>query len=388
MEHRALWRFGSLVRADPAAFARWSGNRLSPPRFRKEVNMSREHQQVVGSFVVTAALALGAAACAEEQQQQQPRAATSPPPTPTSETQPSAGQVAAAPQTFTMMPPSGTKFTRIERRRFEAALVGTPLTRRHEEELTWKVSIDQSGDQYIMTQQLARATFKRDDKMTLDADFAGTKLISAQLVIDRAGNLVDIRGLDDTATTLKTLKRIGVNELQDMDMSPEGLKALVATRYSLQAGEIVGRPTKQGSTWTIPGQPNGPVTSRTITVEGMQTCGSTSCARLREDVKLDPTWISTVASDVVKERVRAMGGDPSKVRVKTAMESMTGTMVIEPATMLSHEASLDDAGKAMFEGPNRTFEVALRGTTRFSYDYEKAQPPVAAAPSEPSDSAR
>ncbi len=327
--------------------------------------MGRQH--VVPSFLFAAALIGGAAGCGGKEPAKAPT---------TGEAEPQAGQMPAAPANFTFAPPSGTRYTRTERRRYDSSLVGTPLTARREQELRWQVSVDRSGDQYMVTQQLTHLMVKRNDETVLDADVPANA-ISAQLVIDRAGNLVDVRGLDNTSFNLQSLARAGFDELENRELSPQGLKGLVAMRYNVLTGDIVGHPAKPGSTWTIPGRPNSPVTSRTMTVDGMQTCGTATCARLRVDLKLDPSQISAAANQLVKTRVQQAGGDASKVRVQDAMSSLAGSIVTEPATMLNHEASMSDNSHVTVIAPDRNYELVVRGMTQYLYEYGRA--PVAAA---------
>jgi VCBS repeat-containing protein len=82
---------------------------------------------------------------------------------------------------------------------------------------------------------------------------------------------------------------------------------------------------------------------------------------------------------MVKSRVIAAGGDPSKVTVKQATYGMTGSMLVEPATMLSHGAALAEGGTVTVADPEqRQLTVEIKGTTEIAYSYSNA--PSAASP--------
>lgn len=271
--------------------------------------------------------------------------------------------------TFTFAPPDGTTFVRTEHRTYEVSVAGTPITRREESELRWRVTTARSGDEYLIDQELQHVTVKHDDKTVLDGDLkAGA--ISAQLVVDHSGNLVDVRGLKDTSETLKSMAGPNLDKEDAQMISPDGLKDMVATRYQALTGDIVGHPATQGSTWTLQGRQGSGILSRTITVEGMETCDSSQCARLREDVKVDPQALNDLGNELIKEYREEMGasGD-QKVHAENAMSNMTATLVVEPSTMLAHDATLAETGQLTFSGPKRSMQVNMRGTTQFKYDY-------------------
>jgi hypothetical protein len=320
------------------------------------------------------ALALAAVvACGEKEpntpaSMTEPLAAPLPPPSPA----PQSGAQArpSEPTVFTMAPASGTRFMRTELRHWETSLVGTPLARRQDQELRWQVDVGKSGDQFVISQELRHVTMKHNDATLIDAEVpAGA--IAAQLVVDRAGTLKEVRGLEKTSETLKSLANAGakMDEVDEMALSPAALKSLVAMRYEVLAGDIAGRPVAQGSTWTIAARPGSPIISRILTVEGMESCDGAQCARIREDVKLDPVAVRDIASDLIKRRVKELGGDPKKVQNQSTTYSMAGSLLIEPATMLHHDAALAESGRVVAATAKESFEVAISGSTRFSYDY-------------------
>lgn len=271
--------------------------------------------------------------------------------------------------TFTFAPPDGTAFTRTEHRTYEVSVAGTPVTRREETELRWRVNTTHSGDEYLIDQELQHLTVKHDDKTVIDGDLkAGA--ISAQLVVDRQGNLVDVRGLKDTSETLKSMAGPNLDKDDAQMISPEGLKDMVSTRFQALNGDIVGHPATQGSTWTIQGRSGSGILSRTITVEGTVACASSECARLREDIKVDPHALNELGNELIKEYRAEMGASgEQKVHAENASSSMMATLVVEPSTMLAHDATLSETGQLTFAGPKRSMQVVMRGTTQFRYDY-------------------
>jgi hypothetical protein len=76
---------------------------------------------------------------------------------------------------------------------------------------------------------------------------------------------------------------------------------------------------------------------------------------------------------LVRSRVAAAGGDPSKVAMREASYGMSGSMLIEPATMLSHGASLAEQGMVtVADSEKNELSVEIKGKTEISYSYSGA----------------
>jgi hypothetical protein len=335
-----------------------------PPDMRIQSPIGHR-RHTLGLFAASSvvALALGAAACSASDEEESARS----------------GATEMQPETFTFAPPDGTRGVRTESHRYEASLVGAPLRNLEERELRWNVETKRNGDQFVVTQALAHVTVKHDGETLLDKDVK-PGVVVAQLLIDKAGNLVDVRGLEGASKPLEELFTPGARPEATREFSPQSLKAFVATRYEETLGDIVGRPTKVGTSWTTQGRSGGPVISRTVTVQKTEPCGAATCARLQAIYKLNPRMMLSIADDIVAEYARMIGRAPSKVDVQTAMYSMQGALLTEPATMLSHGASLDETGKILFEGPKKQMEIDLQGKTEISFEYAK---PVASQPVAP-----
>ena len=283
------------------------------------------------------------------------------------------------PQSFTFAPPDGARGVRTDHRRYEVSLVGTPLRNLEEQELRWNVESTHTGNEFTVKQELAHVTMKHDGEIVVDRDIDPGAVV-AQIIIDKAGNLVDVRGLEGAAKTLLTLAPPEMRPRAARVFSPQSLKALVATRYEQTLGDVVGRPTTVGSSWTTQGRPGGPVISRTVTVEKMEPCGPMMCANLQATYKLNPRTMLSTADQIVDDYARWAGKTPSKMNVQAAMYSMQGTLLTEPATMMSHGATLDESGKILFEGPKHQMEIDLVGKTDVSFEYTKPVASLARAP--------
>jgi hypothetical protein len=328
--------------------------------------MSVRHLNRVGGLLAVAAALGGASvACASKE----PSAA-------------SPASIAEA-QTFRFAPPNGTEFVRTDRRTREVAIVGAPLRRVENEELRWKVRIESRGDEYRVNQDLAYISFARDGQTLAQGKVP--QGISAELVIDKNGDLMDVRGLDRTAEILRSLAAPGKEAEAEQAITPEALRDIVSRRYRVLFGETIGRRATAGSSWTITNPPGSFVSSRTVTVQRQEPCDKAMCARLKVDFQLDPRAVADAAVEVVKSRVIAAGGDPSKVTVRSASYGMTGWMLTEPETMLSHGASLTEGGTVTVADPEqREITVQVKGTTDISYSYGAA--PSAARPAAPARS--
>lgn len=283
---------------------------------------------------------------------------------------------AATPMMFRFAPPDGTQFTRTDRRKDEFAIVGAPLRRVDEEELQWKVAMKRKGDQTHVKQDLVHVTIKRDGKVLAEGKVE--EGISAELVLDRDGNLMEVKGLDKTAARLRELASPGMEQQVEQTFTPQYLSDLVANRYRVLFGETIGRSAAPGSSWTVTNPPGSFVASRKVTVDRHEQCGNATCAHLRVDFKVDPRVMSETAIALVKTRVQEGGGDPSKVKVKSASYGMSGSMLTEPATMLSHGASLAKVGTVTVATAAQEMTVEVKGMMEISYAYGPA--PVAALP--------
>ncbi len=311
-------------------------------------------------------LLLGTAACSSSDEEQNVKSASA----------------EMQPEIFTYAPPDGTKGVRTVNRRFEASLVGAPLRSLQEKELRWNVETKRTGDEYTMTQELAHVTLKHDGETLVDKDLKPGSVV-AQLIIDKAGNLVDVRGLEGTAKALQALldtKNSKNDTTAQRDLSPQNLRTLVTTQYEETLGDIVGRPTKVGTSWTTQGRTGGPVVARTVGVEKTEPCGDMTCARLHAVYKLNPKAMLTIADDVIAKYAHMVGHAPSKMDMQAATYTMQGTLLIEPATMINHEASLEETGKITFEDRRKPMEIDLQGKIDVTFEYAKPQSSVPAEP--------
>lgn len=291
---------------------------------------------------------------------------------------PPASAASVETQTFRFAPPDGTEFVRTDKRSEEVAIVGMPLRRVEEEELKWRVGVDRKDDQYRVKQDLVYLTYTRDGQTVAKGNVE--EGISAELVIDKKGNLMDVKGLDKTAERLQSLVAPGKEEQAAQIVTPRALAYLVASRYQMLFGDTIGRDATPGSSWTIKSPPGSFVSSRTVKVIHHEPCGEATCALMQVDFQLDPQVVSERAMTMVKARVIGLGGDPSKVTMKSATYGMSGSMLIEPATMLSHGASLAEAGIVKVADPDKNeITVELKGKTEISYSYMGA---AAARPAE------
>ena len=81
---------------------------------------------------------------------------------------------------------------RTDHRRYEVSLVGTPLRNLEDQELRWNIESKHTGDEFTVKQELAHVTMKHDGEIVVDRDIDPGAVV-AQIIIDRAGNLVDVR---------------------------------------------------------------------------------------------------------------------------------------------------------------------------------------------------
>jgi hypothetical protein len=317
--------------------------------------MGKRHlNQFASSIVVAAGLAGSLIACSKE------------------EARPASPASVSRTEVFRFAPPDGTEFTRTDRRTQELAIVGAPLRRVDNEELTWRTRVNREGDEYRVHQDLVYLSLTRDGQILAEGKVP--EGISATLVIDDQGNLTAVKGLERTAEILRSLAPPDKEAEAEQVITPQALANLVAARYRVLFGETIGRPAAPGSSWKISNPPGSFVASRTVTVVGHEACGTASCARMQVEFKLDPKVVADTALSLVQSRVREAGGDPSKVSVRNATYAMSGWMLVEPATMLSHGASLTEGGTVTLAAPDQPeVTVQMNGKTELSYSYGEAR---------------
>lgn len=317
--------------------------------------------RVAWLVAVTAGLGASATACSKEEPSAQ-----------------SAASVAQG-QKFRFAPPDGMTYVRTDKRRRETALVGAPLRRVDEEELTWNIRVEHKGSEYHVMQELVHISDKRDGRIL--AEGKPPQGIAAELVIDREGNLIAVKGLDTAAQVLQSLVAPGKEADAARILTPDFLSDIVASRYKMLFGDTIGRDAAPGSSWTITNPPGAFVSSRTVTVTRQEPCDNATCARLQVDFRLDPREVTDAATDMIKFRTLAAGGDASKVTAKHADYEMRGAMLLEPSTMLPHGAQLNEGGTVVVADPGgEEVTVEIRGTTELSYSYPSS--PSATRPGE------
>jgi len=272
-------------------------------------------------------------------------------------------------QVFRFAPPDGMEYTRTDRRTEEVAIVGAPVRRVDNEELRWRIRMGREGDGYRVKQDLVYLSLGRDGQTLAQGKLP--EGISATLLIDNRGNLTRVEGLEKTAEIFRALVSPGREAEAEQLITTQTLSDLVASRYKIMFGDTIGRPSAPGSSWTITNPPGSLVSSRTVTVTGHEACGTATCARLQVDFKLDPKVVTNAGVSMVKSSVSAAGEDASKVAVKSANYDMRGWMLVEPATMLSHGASLTEGGTVTVTDAEKGGEVTIqiKGATELSYSY-------------------
>ncbi len=272
--------------------------------------------------------------------------------------------------TFRFAPPDGTEYIRTDRRTEEIAIVGAPLRRIDNDELRWRIRVERDKDEYRAKQDLIYISLARDGQTLVQGEIP--EGISATLLIDPRGNLTGLKGLDRTAQILRSLVSPGKEAEAEPAINAESLAEVIASRYQVLFADTIGRPATPGSSWTVKNPPGSFVVSRTVTVARHEACGAATCARLQVEFQLDPKIVANAAANMVKSTVSATGADPSKVTVRSANYAMRGWMLVEPATMLSHGASLNEGGTVAVADPSGlVLTIELKGVTALSYEYTK-----------------
>ena len=262
--------------------------------------------------------------------------------------------------TFTYAPPAGTRLVRTVKLVNETSLVGSPYRQREEQEFVWNVAFSREGENTLVTQQLQRVALRINGADVLDGERMPGNSLSVDLVVSPEPRVIDVRGAERAAEVLAGLASPGAEGSARGMFGPEQVRELAVARFEMVVRDVVGHPTAPGSTW-VAADPDPAVKRKTMTVDRLEPCGTSHCARISAQYDVDPRAAAKRALRFAAAFLARNGVDPAQTEVLDASLDYRDELLLEPGTLVDHAATFSQTAKVIFAGPQgKEIPVELR----------------------------
>lgn len=251
---------------------------------------------------------------------------------------------------FTYAPAPGTRFVRTVKLTTETSLPGSAYRQLEEREFVWNVGVAREGGSTLVTQQLQRLAVRINGAEVVDGERVPGSELSVDLVVDRDAHITEVRGAERAAELLSGLARPGLQQVANTMFTPELVKEIAVARFEMVVGDVVGRPTAPGSSWTLTGD-DPAIRRKTLTVDRLEPCGAARCARVSAQYDVVPRAAARRAMRSAAAFLARNGVDPAKAEVMDATMDYRDELVLEPDTLVDHEASFAETARVTFAGP-------------------------------------
>ncbi|HZW87526.1 MAG TPA: hypothetical protein VFF12_00480 [Myxococcaceae bacterium] len=252
--------------------------------------------------------------------------------------------------TFTYAPKAGTRFVRTVKLVNETTLVGSPFRQLEEQEFVWNVGFSREGENTLVTQQLQRVALRINGAELLDGERMPGTGLSVDLVVSPEPKVVDVRGTEKAAEVLTSLASPGAEGNARRMVGPEQVKELAVQRFEMVVRDVVGHPSAPGSTW-VAADPDPAVKRKTMTVDRLEPCGNTRCARVSAQYDVDPRAAAKRALRFAAGFLARNGVDPGQAEVVDASLEYRDELLVEPGTLVDHGATFSQIARVSFAGP-------------------------------------
>lgn len=131
----------------------------------------------------------------------------------------------------------------------------------------------------------------------------------------------------------------------DLAIQPERLDGVLAGEWRSIIGFWVGRPVAPGPLGTIDGfdaRGEASPVGASLTVEGTERCGASTCARLVARSPIAPDELAGRGDSVRKAWVEAVEPPPAASSVDAVRGELVVEVVLEPGTMLPHRYEVSE----------------------------------------------
>jgi hypothetical protein len=276
------------------------------------------------------------------------------------------------PATFRFWVPPGTNLVWTERRKFDAALVGTDVADHDESELRWFVSMHPSSNEpTVINQRLVNVSYKHDGRTVVSGETDAV----IQLAVDSEGTLQSVSGLEEASRAVRALASPEARPVVDRMFSGAALGALVRARARIMLEDVVGRPTYEGATWIVPQLPGSDALFKRYTVEGTQACDAapggepTACKQLHVWVDVQPRAAEAIARSLIERSKHEQEQRLAPLAQWSGGYHLWGTVLVQPATLMPAGAELREAGHFATVSDGKRYEVDLRAVTDDTFEY-------------------
>ncbi len=286
--------------------------------------------------------------------------------------QPRIGLTEMQPEAFAPTLAGGIHGFLTDRRSYDASVSGTPIRTHEEQTLRWKLRTTRQGRSVIVDEELAHVMLKHGGATLVDRDVE-PGAVAGEFIVDRTGAVSDVTGLEGAPAALRLQPGSDAATYAEEVLAAPRLRGLIAARYYQTIADIGGRPAGAGATWSTdwersPGHGLSPVTTRTVTVEGPEGCGSTTCTRLRTSYKLAPRLLADEVSAILDFYAQTQGAPVFKPVLKGATYSMNGMVLTDPVTLVSRQAALTETGGIRIASGERQFQVKVAAKSQVIFE--------------------
>jgi hypothetical protein len=247
---------------------------------------------------------------------------------------------------FSYAPKPGTRYVRTVKVVNETSLVGSPYRHREELEFVWNIGFGREGERTLVTQQLQRVAVRIDGAEVLDGERVPGAGISVDLLVDPEPRVVEVRGTERAAELLSGLLRPDAGEAA---LTPARVKEIAVARFEMVVRDVVGRPTDPGGSWAA-ADPDPGVRRKTMTVDRIEPCGASRCARVSAQYEVDPRTAVRRALLSAAAFLARNGVDPAQTEVLDANLEYRDELLLEPGTLVDHAASFAQTARVTFAG--------------------------------------
>ena len=175
-----------------------------------------------------------------------------------------------------------------------------------------------------------------------------------------APRVIDVRGTERAAEVLAGLASPGAEGSARGMFGPEQVRELAVARFEMVVRDVVGHPTAPGSTW-VAADPDPAVKQKTMTVDRLEPCGTSHCARISAQYDVDPRAAAKRALRFAAAFLARNGVDPAQTEVLDASLDYRDELLLEPGTLVDHAATFSQTAKVIFAGPQgKEIPVELR----------------------------
>jgi hypothetical protein len=249
----------------------------------------------------------------------------------------------------------------------EIAIPGTPLRDAEEWTIDWDVVTKQDSANYKRSLKLVGLKINVNGQALLKGDEVKASKATVDIVTDKGGNVIDVRGADQLSQAIVSLGTPEAQPALKRVFSPERLRLLVAVRSTELNEDFVGQPSQVGSRWSARDEETGG--TKQIRVVAEAPCGASKCVHVVREYEVDQKALYAEIAERVAMYVKEQGGDPSKVALVGMDVKVEDSLVIDPATMDYHGAKFGEQATIRVSGPKGELPVSFKVERQTDYRY-------------------